>query len=98
METAKKLGFKKGDFVHTGSFPGIIIGDVHTRTPTCEVWGFEHEMGSAYAGDLTLLSWPDFKALANRFGFGGTADSQAGKDAIAAAMAAEGSLMAAAPK
>lgn len=82
METAKKLGFKKGEFVHTGSFPGIIIGDVHTRTPTCEVWGYEHEIGSAYAGDLTLLSWSDFKALAERFGFDGTADSEVGKEAI----------------
>lgn len=87
METAKRLGFRKGEFVHTGAFPGIIIGDVHTRTPTCEVWGFEHEMGSAYAEDLTLLSWPEFKTLADRYGFDGTAYSEAAKEAITQAQA-----------
>ncbi len=87
METAKKLGFKKGDFVHTGAFPGIVIGDVHTRTPTCEVWGFEQEMGSAYAEDMALLSWPEFKALAERYGFDGTAHSEAAKEAIKQAQA-----------
>jgi len=87
METAKGLGFRKGEFVHTGAFPGIIIGDVHTRTPTCEVWGFEHEMGSAYAEDLALLSWQDFEALAKRYGFDGTAYSEAAKEAIKQAQA-----------
>ena len=48
MQTAKALGFKKGDFVHTGTFPGIVIGDVDTATPRCEVFGLEHEIGSAY--------------------------------------------------
>lgn len=87
METAKRLGFRKGEFVHTGAFPGIIIGDVHTRTPTCEVWGFEHEMGSAYAEDLQLLSFSEFKALAERYGFDGTAYAEAAKDAIRQAQA-----------
>ncbi len=82
METAKKLGFKKGDFVHTGAFPGIVIGDVHTAAPTCEVWGFEHEMGSAYAEDLTPMTWGEFQAVANRYGFDGTAYAEAAKDAI----------------
>jgi len=82
MNTAKALGFKKGDFVHTGAFPGIIVSDAHTRTPVCEVWGFEHESGSAYADDLVLLNWPTFKSLAERYGFNGTAYSQEAKDAI----------------
>ena len=87
MQTAKALGFKKGDFVHTGSFPGIVIGDAHTRTPTCEVWGLEHEMGSAYADDLVLLNWPTFKSLAERYGFDGTAYSEVAKEAIKSAKA-----------
>lgn len=82
MQTAKELGFKKGDFVHTGSFPGIVIADAHTRTPLCEVWGFEHESGSAYAEDLVLLNWPTFKSLAQRYGFDGTAYSEAAKEVI----------------
>ena len=87
MKTAKALGFKKGDFVHTGAFPGIIMGDVHTAAPTCEVWGFEHEMGSAYSEDLTFLTWEDFQQVAKRYGFDGTAYSKAAKEAIAQALA-----------
>ena len=87
MKTAKALGFKKGDFVHTGSFPGIVIGDANTRTPTCEVWGFEHEMGSAYADDLVLLNWPTFQSLAKRYGFDETAYSEVAKEAIKQAKA-----------
>lgn len=60
MITGKSRGLKKGDFVHTGLFPAIIISDVHTSTPCCEVWGIEHEMGSAYASDLVKLSFEDF--------------------------------------
>ena len=82
MQTAKKLGFKKGDFVHTGAFPGIVIGQVNTATPMCEVWGVEHEMGSAYAEDLTRMTWDEFQAVAGRFGFDGTAYSAAAKEAI----------------
>jgi hypothetical protein len=82
MNTAKELGFKKGDFVHTGAFPAVIIADAHTRTPLCEVWGFEHELGSAYAEDMALLNWPTFKSLAERYGFNGTADSETAKEAI----------------
>jgi hypothetical protein len=59
--TGKSRGFQKGDFVHTGAFPGIIISDVHTFAPCCEVWGFEHEGGSAYAKDLTKLTFEEFK-------------------------------------
>ncbi len=97
MNTAKALGFKKGDFVHTGAFPGIIVSDAHTRTPVCEVWGFEHESGSAYAEDLVLLNWPTFKSLAERYGFDGSAYSQVAKDAIATArerLAAQGAVAA----
>ena len=89
MKTAKELGFKKGDFVHTGAFPGIVIGDAHTKTPTCEVWGFEHETGSAYAEDLTLLSWADFETLAKSYGFDGEAYSEVAKEAIKRAMSAK---------
>ena len=89
MQTAKKLGFKKGDFVHTGAFPGIVIGDVHTAAPTCEVWGYEHEMGSAYAEDLTPLSWQDFQQVARRYGFDGTAYSEVAKEAIKQAQAGQ---------
>lgn len=90
MQTAKKLGFKKGDFVHTGAFPGIVIGDVHTAAPTCEVWGFEHEMGSAYAEDLTLMTWEDFQSVAGRYGFDGSAYSEAAKNAISQAKSGMG--------
>jgi hypothetical protein len=86
MKTAKALGFKKGDFVHTGSFPAIVIGDVHTAAPTVEAWGYEHEMGSAYADNLTLLSWKEFQDLAGRYGFNGSAYSEAAKNAIKHAM------------
>lgn len=88
MKTGKALGFKKGDFVHTGAFPGIIISDVQTFAPCCEVWGLEHEMGSAYAEDMTLLTWENFQELAKRFGFEGTADSKTAQEAIAKAKAA----------
>ena len=87
MKTGKALGFKKGDFVHTGAFPGIIISDVQTFAPCCEVWGFEHEMGSAYAEDMTLLTWEKFQELAGRYGFDGTADSKTAREAIAKAKA-----------
>lgn len=87
LNTARALGFRKGDFVHTGAFPGIIVSDVNSRTPVCEVWGFEHESGSAYADDLTLLSWDTFKSLAERYGFNGTAFSEVAKSAIARAQA-----------
>lgn len=90
MKTGKALGFKKGDFVHTGAFPGIIISDVQTFAPCCEVWGFEHEMGSAYAEDLTPLTWEDFQQVAKRYGFDGTADSKVAQEAIAQAKAATG--------
>jgi len=60
MITGKSRGFQKGDFVFTGAFPGIIISDVHTFAPCCEVWGFEHEGGSAYAKDLRKLSFDAF--------------------------------------
>jgi hypothetical protein len=59
--TGKNRGFVKGDFVFTGAFPGIIVSDVHTFAPVCEVWGFEHESGSAYAKDLVKLSFVQFK-------------------------------------
>jgi hypothetical protein len=62
MKTAKALGFKKGDFVFTGAFPGIVISDVNSATPCCEVWGFEHESGSAYAQDLAHLTKGEFIA------------------------------------
>jgi len=88
MITGKKRGFKKGDFVFTGAFPGIIISDVQTQAPCCEVWGFDHEIGSAYAADLVKLSWPEFKKMAEKNGFDGSADSEAAKTAIRLAIQA----------
>ncbi|MDE1977260.1 MAG: hypothetical protein KGI84_08380 [Elusimicrobia bacterium] len=83
MQTGKQLGFKKGDFIHTGAFPGIIVSDVHTHAPTCEVWGYEHETGSAYAEELVRMTWEEFQAVAGRFGFDGTAYSKVAQEAIA---------------
>lgn len=68
MDTAKKLGFKKGDFVYTGAFPGVVVQFVNTTTPLCEVWGFEHEAGSVYAKDLKKLTKAEFLALAAQNG------------------------------
>lgn len=59
-KTAKAYGFKKGDLVWTGVFPGVVIGDVHTKSPLCEVYGFEHESGSVYSDDLRHLSAAEF--------------------------------------
>lgn len=61
--TGKSRGFKKGDFVFTGAFPGIIISDVHTFAPCCEVWGIEQECGSAYASDLQKITAAVFRIL-----------------------------------
>ena len=55
-KTAKALGYQVGDLVYTGAFPGILISDVNSATPTCEVFGFEQEMGSCYASDLRRLT------------------------------------------
>jgi hypothetical protein len=66
--TGKKLGFKVGDLVSTGSFPAVIISDVNTSTPCCEVFGFEQESGSAYATDLKHLSVGEFVQQALRNG------------------------------
>jgi TolA-binding protein len=68
--TGKKLGFKVGDLVHTGAFPGIIISDVGTTAPCCEIFGIEQEMGSVYAHDLKPLPPAEFVALAQQFGHG----------------------------
>ncbi len=68
MASAKSLGFAKGDFVFTGMFPGIIIGDAHTSTPLCEVWGIEQEMGSCYASDLRRILYTEFVELLKQHG------------------------------
>jgi hypothetical protein len=68
MITGKNRGFKKGDFVFTGAFPGIIISDVHTFAPCCEVFGFEQECGSAYAKDLRKLTAAEFVIMAGQQG------------------------------
>jgi hypothetical protein len=69
MLTGKKLGFKKGDFVFTGAFPGIIISNVNTSTPCCEVWGIEQEMGSAYASEMRKLSPVEFAEMVKAHGY-----------------------------
>lgn len=65
---AKDMGYKKGDFIWTGSFPGILISDLHTMMPMCEVWGFEQEMGSVYAKDLKRMSKEKFLLAARNHG------------------------------
>ena len=82
MPTGKSLGFVKGDFVMTPAFPGIIISDVRTFAPCCEVWGFEHEMGSAYAKYLVKISKQEFMAVALQHGFDGTSYSEVSKKAL----------------
>ena len=69
MITGKAKGLQKGDFVWTGAFPGIIISDVHTYAPCCEVWGFEQEMGSAYAADMHKLTFAEFKLMCESQGY-----------------------------
>jgi len=66
------LGFKVGDLVWTGAFPGIIISDVGTYAPCCEVFGFEQECGSAYAKDLRHLTREEFVMQCSRHGYSGT--------------------------
>lgn len=69
MKTAKALGFKKGDLVRTEmGFPGVIIGEAHTRAPLLEVWGLEQEMGSAYAEELERIDRERFTLLAMQYG------------------------------
>lgn len=60
MQTGIKRDFKVGDLVWTGAFPAIIISDVRTSTPCCEVFGFEQECGSVYATDLRPLPKDDW--------------------------------------
>lgn len=62
------MGFKVGDLVFTGSFPAVIMSDVNTSTPCCEVFGFEQECGSAYATDLKPMSKEEFLEQAARYG------------------------------
>jgi len=82
--TGKSKGLKKGDFVFTGAFPGIIVSDVHTFAPCCEVWGFEHESGSCYATDLRKITKEEFINLAKQqpCGFNGIAYSKVAQDAL----------------
>jgi hypothetical protein len=82
LPTGKSLGFVKGDFVLTPAFPGIIISDVHTYAPCCEVWGWEHEMGSAYAHELQKINKEQFMEYAKQYGFDGTAYSKVAQQAL----------------
>lgn len=70
MQTGIKRDFKVGDLVFTGAFPAIIISDVRTSTPCCEVFGFEQECGSVYATDLKPLPKDDWLRLAAANGHG----------------------------
>lgn len=59
MATAKKLGFKKGDWAMlkgTG-WAAKLISDVHTSTPVAMVFGWETEAGSVYAHDLVKIPY-----------------------------------------
>jgi hypothetical protein len=68
MATGKSFGLKVGDLVYTGAFPAVIMSDVGTSTPCCEVFGFEQECGSAYAHDLKKISVEQFVDLTSRLG------------------------------
>lgn len=68
MVTGIKQGLAVGDFVYTGAFPAIIISDVRTSTPCCEVFGYEQECGSAYASDMRKLSKDEFLRMAQELG------------------------------
>lgn len=90
MKTGKKLGLKKGDFIITGDggFPAIVIGDVNTFAPTCEVWGFEQEIGSTYAETAKKISATAFFFQCLRFGHANpAARSKEGKAALEVAKA-----------
>lgn len=61
MATAKKLGFKKGDWAllkGTG-WSAKLISDVHTSTPVAMVFGWESEAGSVYAHDLVKIPYDE---------------------------------------
>ena len=61
MATAKKLGFKKGDWAllkGTG-WAAKLLSDVHTGTPVAMVFGWETEDGSVYAYDLVKIPYDE---------------------------------------
>jgi len=70
MRTAKAMGFVKGDFAIDREFGFIhkLIQGLNTATPLCEVWGFEHEFGSAYAENLTKISEEEARQLISERG------------------------------
>lgn len=61
MVTAKFLGFKRGDFVDTGAFPGVVVAYVDTYQPVVEVWGMERGLISVYAKNLRRISFGEFQ-------------------------------------
>ncbi len=65
MTTAKKMGFKKGDWVllRDSNWYAKLLSDVHTAYPVAYVIGWAHEAGSVYASDLVRLSDLDMEAL-----------------------------------
>lgn len=60
-KTAKAMGFKKGDWVWYGGWYAKIIGQVHTATPLCFVFGWEEEAGSVYAHDISVMDMDNQK-------------------------------------
>ena len=69
MITAKKLGFKKGDWVmlRGTNWVAKLLTDVHTATPVAMVFGFENEAGSVYASDLEKIPVDMQQALELQF-------------------------------
>lgn len=61
MTTAKKLGFKKGDWalMRGTNWEIKLISDVHTAMPTGLVFGWVTEAGSIPSGDLVKLPYLD---------------------------------------
>ena len=61
MATAKKLGFKKGDWalIKGTGWAAKLLSDVHTSTPVAMVFGWESEAGSVYAHDLVKIPYDE---------------------------------------
>lgn len=61
MTTAKKLGFKKGDWalLRGTGWSAKLLSDVHTSTPVAMVFGWESEAGSVYARDLVKIPYDE---------------------------------------
>lgn len=55
--TAKRLGFRKGEWVMLADsgWYAKLVGNLHTYTPIAFVLGWEHEAGSVYSDYLLKI-------------------------------------------